>query len=91
MRAMNEMVLREVAGEHILIPVGKTAMRVKGMISLRESGSLLWQKLQQDCTFEDLTNALLAEYDVDRTVAEQDVQSFLERLDSLGILVKDGD
>ena len=43
MRAMNEMVLREVAGEHILIPVGKTAMRVKGMISLSESGSLLWQ------------------------------------------------
>ncbi|MBR4888075.1 MAG: PqqD family protein [Clostridia bacterium] len=91
MRAMNEMVLREVAGEHILIPVGKTAMRVKGMISLSESGSLLWQKLQQDCTFEDLTNALLAEYDVDRAVAEQDVQAFLERLDSLGILVKDED
>ena len=30
-----------------------------------------------------------SEYDVDRAVAEQDVQSFLERLDSLGILVKD--
>ena len=89
MRAMNEMVLREVAGEHILIPVGKTALRVKGMISLSESGRLLWQKLQEDCTENDLVDAILAEYDVDRATAEQDVRAFLERLDSLGILVKE--
>ena len=89
MRAKNEMVLREVAGEHILIPVGQMALQVKGMISLSESGCLLWRKLQQDCTLEELTDAILAEYDVDRETARQDVQEFLDRLDGLGILVKD--
>lgn len=89
MKAMNEMVLREIAGEHILIPVGKTALRVKGMISLSESGCLLWQKLQEDCTENDLVDAILAEYDVDRATAEQDVKAFLDRLDSLGILVRE--
>ena len=89
MRAKNEMVLREVAGEHILIPVGQMALQVKGMISLSESGCLWWQKLQQDCTLDELTDAILAEYDVDRETARQDVQEFLDRLDGLGILVKD--
>ncbi len=69
-----------------MIPVGEAALKIKGMISLSESGLLLWNKLQTDCTLDDLVAAMLAEYKVDRATAEQDVQVFLKRMADVGIL-----
>lgn len=82
------MIHREIASEHLLIPVGETALRVKGMVTLSESGLLLWQRLQTDCTREDLVSALLAEYEVDRATAAADVDAFLAQMETVGILVK---
>ena len=86
MKATNEMVVREIAGEHILIPVGKTALKVLGMITLSESGLLLWNRLQEDCTEETLVDAMLAEYEVDRGTAAADVKAFLDQMRTVGIL-----
>lgn len=89
MRATQEMILREIAGENILIPVGQMALRVHGMITLSESGLLLWNRLQEECTEEDLVQAILAEYAIDRETAAADVRAFLAQMDQVGILCKD--
>ena len=86
MRESQELILREIAGEHILVPVGETALRFQGMITLNESGLLLWQKLQSGCTGEDLVEALLAEYQVERSQAQADVAAFLEKLSQVELL-----
>ena len=86
MRVRQELILREIAGEHILVPVGETALRFQGMITLNESGLLLWQKLQSGCTGEDLVEALLAEYQVERSQAQADVAAFLEKLSQVELL-----
>ena len=86
MRAIQSMILREIAGEHLLIPVGEAAMRIRGMITLSESGLLLWNALQNDCTEDQLVDAILAEYDVDRPTAEADVAAFLTQMRTAGIL-----
>lgn len=78
--------MREIAGEHILIPVGSAALQVHGMITVSESGLLLYQKLQNECSEEELVDALLGEYDVDRDVAEADVKAFLDQMRQVGIL-----
>ena len=49
MKVSNEFVLRQVADEFLLIPVGSAALRISGMISLTESGYLLYQQLQSGC------------------------------------------
>ena len=86
MKIQGELILREIAGENILIPVGETALHVKGMISLTESGALLWKRLQAECTEDDLVQAVLEEYDVDRETAVADVTSFLDQLRALNLL-----
>lgn len=88
MKVSGEMILREIAGEFILIPVGETALKVHGMISLTESGMLLWKKLQDNCSEADLVDTILGEYDIDRETAMKDVQAFLEKLDEIGILIR---
>ena len=86
MKVREDLVLREVAGESILIPVGKIALDIKGMFTLTESGTLLYRKLTEDCTKEDLVQALLGEYEVDREKATEDVDTFLEQLETAGVL-----
>lgn len=88
MTVSKELILREVAGEYILVPTGSAALKVKGMINLTESGHLLWQKLQQDCTEADLIEEILKEYDVDKATASADVAAFVNQMRELELLVE---
>ena len=86
MKATREVVLREIAGENLLIPVGQTALKIHGMITLSESGLLLWKRLQTECTEDELVEALLTEYQVDRETAAADVKAFIRQMQEVGIL-----
>lgn len=86
MRASKDLILREVAGEYILIPVGKAALKIHGMINLSESAALLWKKMQNDCSELDLIEALTGEYDVDRETAAGDVHDFLEQMKQIDVI-----
>ncbi len=87
MKATREFVLREIAGEHILIPGGETAQKLHGMLNLSESGLLLWNTLQEERTEEELVEALLAEYEVDRATATADVRAFIGQMEKVGMLL----
>lgn len=89
MKASNQFILRSIAGEHLLIPVGDAAMSVKGLIALSESGLLLYQKMKESCTREELVSALVGEYDVAEEVAQADVDAFLNQMRGLKMLVED--
>lgn len=89
MRAIDDLIVREIAGEYILVPTGSAALKIHGMINLSDSGYLLWNKLQSDCTEEELVDAILEKYEIDRETATEDTKTFLEKMDSIGILVKD--
>ena len=86
MKVNQDFILREVAGENFLIPLGQAALRIHGMIVMTESGVLLWKKLQTEQTIESLTESLLEEYDVDRQTAQKDVTEFIEEMYQIGIL-----
>ncbi len=77
-------VLRQVAGETIVLPAGD--LNINAMITLNDTGAFLWKLLEQETTPEALTEALLGEYDVDRETAELCVSRFVEKLQSYGFL-----
>lgn len=86
MRASQDLILREIAGEFILIPVGQAALKIHGMINLSESAACLWKKLQEDCTEDALVETLLSEYDVDRQTAAADVREMVEQMRQVGVI-----
>lgn len=86
MKIKKEFVLREIAGDYILVPVGNTAMEFNGLITLNEVSALLWEKLQSEVSLEQLIDAVLEEYEVDRTTAAQDVEEFVDKLKETKIL-----
>lgn len=80
MRVGDEFILREIAGDYVIIPIGKTALSFNGLISVNEVGAFLWNMLQQDVTMDDLVTGVLAEYDVDEETAREDIQEFIDQL-----------
>ena len=86
MKIKTNFVLRQIAGSWVVFPLGKAALDFQKMLTLNESGVQLWNLMKQGCQREDLVKALLAEYDVSRSVAEADVDEFVEKLRSAGCL-----
>lgn len=80
--------IREIAGEHIVIPSGAAARQFSGLLSLNDSGKLLFELLQSDQSEQTLVQALADSYEVDLSTAQNDVSEFLTMLDENGILCK---
>lgn len=80
-------VLRKVGPSHMAVPFGPRAAEVKGMISLSESGFLLWKAIQDGTdTVDGLVAVLRKEYDVAEDVAKRDILAFLDGLKEQGVL-----
>ena len=89
MKVSDEFILRNVAGDNLLIPTGSSALDVKGLILLSESGVLLYNKLKNGCTKEELVAALTAEYAVSDDEAARDTEAFLGQMRQLKMLVEE--
>ena len=89
MRINDQFILRTIADENLLIPVGDTALHIKGLIALTESGVLLYNKLKDGCTKEELSTALTSEYEVSDAEAGRDIDAFLEQLRKVNILIEE--
>ena len=57
------------------------------MIFLNETGAFLWEKVLECETKEDLVKELMANYDVQKSIAEKDVEGFLAFLLENGCLM----
>ncbi len=77
--------LREVAGEFIAIPVG-AQIDFDGMITLNETGKVIWTCLEKGAEQEELVQALLNEFDVDEQTAKMHVAAFTDKLKELELL-----
>ena len=86
MKIKKELVKRDIAGDTILVPVGKTVYDSNGLFILNELGSFLWDRLTGAEDEEALLQAVLAEYEVSREVALADIREFLDNLRKLGII-----
>lgn len=86
MEIKKKVILRAVADEYILVPVGDTVMEYNGIFIMTESARLLWDAINAGKEREDLPDVLLSEYDIDRPTAQADVNEFLDRLSAYGII-----
>lgn len=86
MKQNPDFILSHVAGEHILVPVGKAAVNFNAIISLNEMGQTIWNMLTKDTSEEELLKNILAEYEVSEQQARADLDSFLAKLRENGCI-----
>lgn len=78
--------LRKMCGSSIVVAVGKTATDFNGMVTLNESGELLWERLSQGADEADLVKLLTDEYGIDNATAADDVSEFISKIKGAGFL-----
>lgn len=81
-----ELIKREIAGDTILVPVGKTVLDSNGLFMLNELASFIWDLLPGMESEEEICNAVLAEYDVSSETVKKDVADFLHKLRGMEII-----
>ena len=81
-----ELIKRDIAGDTVLVPVGKTVFDSNGLFVLNELGTFIWDLLPKVENAEEICAAILEEYDVTPEVAAQDVAEFLQKLEEMNIL-----
>jgi Mn-dependent DtxR family transcriptional regulator len=79
-------VLKHVANKHIVVPIGEEAVNFSGLITLNESGVLLFEAMKKHVHIEDLIMILVDKYDVDSQTARQDAEAFVNTLKAKHIL-----
>ena len=86
MKIKSGFLLREIAGTQVVVPIGERVIDFKGMMVLNDIGQVVWNKLQNECTFEDILSSVLDEYDVDTDQATADIKEFLAHIRENGAL-----
>ena len=80
--------IQNVCGEHIIVPAGVENVDYSRIISLNETAAYLWQNVADKASFtiDDLVALLLAEYDVEESVAREDCALIIERWKEMDLI-----
>jgi len=83
-----DFVLRQVADTWVVMALGQTSVDFNGMLTLNESGAMLWKCLQDGGDRQAMIDTLTKTYDVSAEEAGADVDAFVENLAKTGCLEK---
>lgn len=73
-------ILREIAGDNLLVPVGEATQRLNGMVQLTETAAFIWNHINEAKDLEELVKMITDEYEVDEETARNDVFGFTKEL-----------
>ena len=88
MKLKDGVIFTKVAEETIVVTVGEAAEAFRGMIKLNGTGTFIAENMLQETTKEELVAALRREYDVDEALADQAVQSIIDKFESVGLITQ---
>ena len=86
MVAKQGFVLRNVVDEHILMPTGDNIGKFNGTVLFNDVSAFVWEKLQNPMSRDDLLQAVLDEFEVERDAAETDLDVLLKQLKEYGVI-----
>lgn len=86
MKIIKELIMREIAGDVILVPVGKTVLDNNGLFVLNEVSADIWKLINAGKDPEEIISAMTEMYDAEPEVIRADTIAFIEDLIARGIL-----
>lgn len=86
MKIKNGFVVREIAGECVVVALGEASKIFNGIIKLNPTARIMWDMLAKGSDKDAVVDAILNEYEVDRATVEVDFDRFVEKLKGANIL-----
>ena len=76
MKLKKEFMIREVAGQDVIVATGKEAMKYNGLLTVSPVGRFLLENYQNTQGIAELIQMVLDEFEVDRETAAKDTVGF---------------
>ena len=70
MKRNTDFMLRDIAGEVILVPTGAATQQFNGMITLNEVAAFIWKNLDESKSKEELVDKIMDEFEVDEETGQ---------------------
>ena len=86
MKIKKGFVLKQVAGNFIVVPTGSLVKSFNGVVNLNQTGAFLWSKSQDEIHRDKLIEELIKEYEIDLETAKKGVDKFIETLKKEGFV-----
>ena len=86
MKMKSGFVMREVAGQYVVIAIGEASKTFHGMIKLNSTGKDIWEGLEKGLEEQQIVDLLMDKYQVSQEQVREDVQEFLKQMKEVGIL-----
>ena len=82
-------VIKEIAGQYVVVALGDASKVFNGIIKLNESGKLIWEMIANGMDREQIVDVMLESYSgVDRQSIENDFDKFVSTLEGAHIIEK---
>ena len=92
MKTHPDFILRQIAGENILVPCGEAAKRLNGLINLNSTAAFIWQNLNDAKDLDELTARVMENFEIDEETARRDVNGLTAELILMGmVLIEEGE
>ena len=80
MKIVKEFILRDIAGEYVLVPTGETTQEFNGFITITDTAKFIWENIEKVDSFKELVDLILEEYEVDEETAVRDTAGMVNDL-----------
>ena len=81
-----DFILKNIAGEIMLFPVGDKKRNFQGAVVLNELSAFVWELLAEEMTFDEILSVILTIYDVDSLRAKSELERMLNQYIELEII-----
>lgn len=89
MRIKNGFVLRDVAGQTMVVATGEASKEFHGLIKLNPTAKDIWLWLSDGKSESEIVALLCEKYDVSTDKAQADLKAMLDKMDKAGFLTDD--
>lgn len=79
-------VLRQIAGEYLAVPISNEAGDDANIVILNPVSQVIWGKLENGATFDEILNAVMEEFDAEKEEVTNDIKEFLDGLNQANLL-----
>lgn len=86
MRIKQGFVMRDVAGQAVVIATGDASRDFHGMVKFNQTAAVVWQGVEERLDVKAIAERLEAEYDVETGRAIADVEALLARMREQGFV-----
>jgi hypothetical protein len=86
MKRKDDFLMHDIDGKGVLVPLGSQVVNMNGLITMNTTGGFIWCLLDRDRSEEELVEAVVDRFDVDRKTALADIRAFLDEISRMGLL-----